>query len=164
MPSWTLSLGDLNEEGYSLAVDISGNLYLTGFTISSSITFDTVTFPFPAGGKNALFIIKYDPLGNILCSSELASGGVDKNEITTDAFGNTYICGNFAGVNPLIVGDNNLSLTALSGGSNFFLGKYSCCDSMKVGISENVTILAGEKTTLSVTGTATYRWTPSLST
>ncbi len=130
------SVGLNGNVGYSVATDASGNVYITGkFSEAgvSSITFGSITLPFPAGSTpipgatDPMFIVQYDSTGNVRCASALASGGDDKSGVATDAFGNAYIGGDFM-INPFIVGTDTLPLTG--GIEDVFIAKYTCCNNV----------------------------------
>ncbi len=74
--------GDESEDAYDIALDNSGNIYITGFTES-----------FGAGNYDA-FIAKFNSAGNSL--NNITWGGSDAdqgNAITLDESGNIYITG-----------------------------------------------------------------------
>ena len=87
----------------AVTTDAAGNVYATGNFTSATITFGTYTLSnatFTEYPKN-LFLVKYDPFGNVLWA--VAPGywpdndyfELDPAAITTDAGGNVYICGIF---------------------------------------------------------------------
>jgi hypothetical protein len=138
---WAKSAGGTGSDaGFCTATDDSGNVYVSGGFLSSSITFDSHTLLFPTGANDPMFLVKYNASGEVLCASVLASGGDDQNGVTTDAFGNAFVGGDFATVNPFIVGSDSLPLT---GSETIFVAKYYC------GLLENVNEISnGEKATL----------------
>ena len=89
-------LGGSNQDvGNGIAVDISGNAYVTGLT--DSIDFPTTPGAFQItfkGGRDA-FITKLNPAGNALAYSTYL-GGSNQDEIfgiAVDASGNAYVTG-----------------------------------------------------------------------
>jgi hypothetical protein len=80
---WQRTLGGANTDyGYGIAVDGSGNVYITGITASSG-----------AGGFDVL-IAKYDTSGTIQWQRTLGGAGNDiGNDIVVDGSGNLYITG-----------------------------------------------------------------------
>src|ERR1019366_7986565 len=118
---WAKRAGGTNTDvGYSVSVDLSGNVFVTGNFSGSNITFGSYTFTSPVGYNYPLFIVKYDGNGNVLCGSTLASNM--GNGISVDSFGNAYVCGDF-GANPFAVGADTLLPTC---GYNIFVAKYRC--------------------------------------
>lgn len=102
--------------GYSLCVDVSGNVYVAGGFNDSQITFDSITIttpPWPAS-LDPIFVVKYDPNGNALCGSSLISGGDDLMGICTDN-SNVYVASDFT-LSPFFVGPDSLFMT---GGAEF---------------------------------------------
>jgi gliding motility-associated-like protein len=128
---WARSAGGTkDDEGYCLAADVLGNIYLSGGFTSSSITFGSITLPFPAGGIDPMVIVKYDSAGTALCASALPSGGdigpytynSFGNGIATDAYCNVYTGSDF-NINLFNVGADTLLLT---GTKSVFVAKYTC--------------------------------------
>ena len=100
--------GSSDDVGYSIAIDISDNAYITGRTSSDD-------FPVQAGIQisksldyDAAFVTKLDPTGTNLLYSSYVGGSKDDTaqDIAVDISGNIYITGNtrshdFPTVNPL---------------------------------------------------------------
>jgi hypothetical protein len=89
------------DAGHSTATDIYGNVYVAGYFNSSTITFGTVTLTKTNSISSSynMFLIKYDPAGNVLWATKAGGkGGNDQpNGIVTDGNGNVYLtglCGN----------------------------------------------------------------------
>ncbi len=146
--------GIMDEIGYSLSTDPTGNIYSTGSFQSSSFNFGTYTMTFPPGANDPSFIVKYDPNGNVLCASALASGGDDNNGVAADASGNAYTTGDFYVVNPFIVGSTSLPRT---GTEDVYVAKYTCNTVLNVAATSTNPLCNGQ-----CTGTATAN--PSLGT
>ncbi len=106
--AWTAQIGTVNgEESHSVAVDASGNAYITGSTWGD------------LGGANAghsdAFLTKFDASGNELWSQQVGSVGYDYSySVAMDASGNAYITGNTGGD---LAGAN-------AGGRDAFLTKF----------------------------------------
>jgi uncharacterized repeat protein (TIGR01451 family) len=89
--------GTLSEEGNAIALDASGNAYVTGFTVSSN--FPTANALQPTKGDNVegtdAFITKLNATGSALVYSTYL--GADSNDlgraIAVDASGNAYVGG-----------------------------------------------------------------------
>jgi hypothetical protein len=92
---WAKSAGGYNnDEGLSIVADASGNSYVTGRFFSSSITFGSITLPL--WGSCNVFVVKYDPGGNVVWAKRPAGNAVG-NSIAHDIYGNSYVTGNFGG-------------------------------------------------------------------
>ncbi len=117
---WAKSIGGADyDEGCSIATDGSGNVYVTGYFCSPSITFDPYTLT-NAGGVN-IFIVKYDANGNVLWAKSAGGPGYDKaNGIATDPKGNVYITGGFESQ---FISFGSITLTN-SGDGDIFIAKY----------------------------------------
>jgi hypothetical protein len=111
--------GSAFDKGNSIFTDVSGNILVTGFFISSSITFGTTTLT-NAGTAN-FFIVKYDAGGNVLWAK---SGGGSANDestnVSTDVSGNILVTGVF---NSPSITFGTTTLTN-AGISDIFLVKY----------------------------------------
>jgi hypothetical protein len=81
---------------YAVATDASGNIFMTGYFNSSTIKFGSYTLT-NAGAGDDIFIVKYDPNGNVLWAR--GAGGAGNFEeaygLATDAVGNVYACGGY---------------------------------------------------------------------
>ncbi len=112
--------GSAADAGNAIAVDSSGNAYVTGFT--SSINFPTKNPLQPAlGGSSDAFVAKLDPTGSLIYSTFLGgSVGDFGNAIAVDASGNAYITG---GTNSANFPTKNPLQAALGGASDAFVAK-----------------------------------------
>jgi hypothetical protein len=110
--------GSAADEGFSVAVDASGNAYITGRATSSD--FPTVgPFQSAPGSKIDAFVAKLNAAGNALVySTYLGGSGVDLGHgITVDKDGNAYVVGNTESTDfPLV---NPLDSTANTAGNGF---------------------------------------------
>ncbi|NBB20587.1 hypothetical protein GVN20_14570 [Runella sp. CRIBMP] len=93
---WVKSAGGMGTEwGQEIAVDASGNVYITGH-YTDTIAFENITFT--SAGNSDLFIAKYNTNGIIQWVR--SAGGPNNdwgNSIALDAAGNAYITGHFQG-------------------------------------------------------------------
>jgi hypothetical protein len=111
-------------EGWNVASDFSGNLFITGTIYDTLVSFDSIILYNPnyvpmANNPNA-FIAKYDSNGNIQWAKNAAGSGQSlAYGIATDAQGNVYLTGNFFGF--LSFGFDTLSY---QGGDDIFLVKF----------------------------------------
>ncbi|HTB32465.1 MAG TPA: T9SS type A sorting domain-containing protein [Bacteroidia bacterium] len=89
-PSIT-SYGELNEN--SIATDTAGNVYIAGEFVDS-ITFGTTTL---SGRGCFVFLVKYDPNGNVVWAKQSTSSQYGNNGagVATDKAGNIYVTGFF---------------------------------------------------------------------
>jgi hypothetical protein len=99
--------GSKNDSGFGIAVDITGNAYVTGATTSTN--FPTVSpFQRTLRGGNDVFVSKINPSGSALVYSSYLGGSADDYgySIAVDLGGNAYVTGltlstNFRTVKPL---------------------------------------------------------------
>ena len=99
VPGWIWAkIPHITDQGQcnSVATDPTGNIYITGYFGSDSITFGAFTLYNQASGAN-MFLVKYDPTGNVLWAK---SGGLqnlcEANAVTTDVDGSVYITGYYS--------------------------------------------------------------------
>lgn len=116
---WAKNAGGTgNDAGTTICADASG-AYVTGYFNSASIVFGTFTLT--SSGAEDIFIVKYDPSGNVLWAK--SSGGPNGDEgwgVTKDGLGNIYFSGRF--FSPSIsIGTYTLSN---NGNSDMYLTKF----------------------------------------
>ena len=87
-----------NGVGYSVASDLSGNTYVTGYFVDT-ISFGGTMLQSVNTGTPDVFLVKYDPNGNVLWAkqSNLNTGFGYAYSVATDAAGDAYITGIFWG-------------------------------------------------------------------
>lgn len=113
--------GSMNDRGISVTTDIAGNVYLTGYFYSPTITFGTYTFT-NAGNVGDIFIVKYDPSGNVLWATKEGSAGLEiPYAIHVDATGNITVAGRFSS-SSITFGTTTLRQ---AGSMDIFVVKYS---------------------------------------
>lgn len=124
---WVRQLGgDSYETGFSVAVDSSDNVYVTGY-FGGTADFDpgVGTTNLTAAGNNDAFVVKLDSAGSLLWAKQL--GGSDNEygqSVAVDADGNVYCTGYFWGTVDFDTGPGTVNLTAL-GSTDAFLTKFS---------------------------------------
>jgi len=104
--------------GNGIATDIFGNSYITGY-FSTIVSFGSHTLV-SAGGVD-IFLVKYDPLGNVLWAKSAGGAGADGGYgVAVDAFGNVCITGYFSS-SPFMIGAFTFTN---AGGDDIFIAKY----------------------------------------
>lgn len=104
-----------------MSVGVNGNVFVTGFFTSSTITFGSITLT--NTGSADMFIIKYDANGNVLWAKGIGGtvgGGEGGNSVSADKYGNVFVTGNF--YSPTIT----FGSTTLTNAGNYdmFIAKY----------------------------------------
>ncbi len=119
---WAKSAGGSGaDSATSIATDNAGNLYVTGYFNSSSITFGTTTLTNASAGTNDIFIVKYDASGNVKWAKRAGGTSDDNiNDIAIDINNNIYITGNFTS-SSLLFGSTTLTNV---GANDIFYAKY----------------------------------------
>src|SRR5690606_29962600 len=94
-----ISAAGQNDAAYAVSTDASKNVYVTGL-FTGTVDFDpsAATANLVSAGSNDMFVAKYDPNGKYIWAKRVGGPGVDAGYgIQSDAAGNTYIAGYFAG-------------------------------------------------------------------
>jgi hypothetical protein len=105
------------EVGRGIAVDGSGNCFITGY-FNGTAVFDSTTLT--SSGAYDVYIAKYDANGNFQWANKAGSSGEDfARNVAIDGNGNSYITGTFKG----IASFGSTTLTS-SGLEDLFIAKY----------------------------------------
>ncbi len=115
--------GNDDEEGRGISTDASGNVLVTGFFTSPTISFGTTTLNNidNTGNTSDIFLVKYDPLGNVLWAKRAGGMSTDYGySVSADPNGNVFVTGYFT--SPTII----FGITTLTnaGGPDIFIVKY----------------------------------------
>lgn len=113
--------GISNDYTYGICNDMDGNVYITGYFQSPTITFGSVSLT-NTSTYSDIFVIKYDSAGNVLWAQS-ATGSLSEMSygICSDDEGNVYITGTFGYSSNIIFGSDTL---INRGGYDIFLAKY----------------------------------------
>ncbi len=86
--------GGSDDSGSSIAIDNSGNVYVTGTTASANFATQNPAYPNNKGLAD-IFVTKIDPTGaNIVYSTYIGGSGLDRADgIAVDASGNAFVVG-----------------------------------------------------------------------
>ncbi|MBS1637054.1 MAG: SBBP repeat-containing protein [Bacteroidetes bacterium] len=117
-PLWATGFGASgNDYANAIAEDGSGNVFVGGYFVSSTLTLASSTLT--NAGSNDAYLAKLDGSGNPLWGLRIGGTGSDVLQtICTDPSGNAYVAGYFA--NTVVIGTNTLTS---SGGSDIFVAK-----------------------------------------
>jgi hypothetical protein len=86
--------GSSNDQGFGIAVDSTGNAYVTGSTVSSNFPVSSAPLRATRAGVTDAFVTKLSPGGTLLYSTFLGGSGDDAgNAIAVDTAGNAYVVG-----------------------------------------------------------------------
>ena len=124
---WAQKIGGIGEDkANSIAVDASGNVYVSGKFNSSTLNLNN-GINLNNNGSIDAFIAKYNSSG--LCQWAQKIGGIggtisDYNtSISLDLVGNVYIAGEFS--SPILTFNNGISLTNTYSSSDAYFSKYN---------------------------------------
>lgn len=117
--------GTSTDKANSIAVDGSGNIYITGF-FNGTVDFDPslATQTLISNGGNDIFIAKYDNLGNYVFAKSIGGTSIDEAlSLSLDPSGDIILTGYFNNTVDFDPGPGIQNLTA--NGSDAFFSKYS---------------------------------------
>jgi hypothetical protein len=144
--------GTINDVGYGIATDTSGNVVVTGSYNAAVTAFNqgpsgsgVVTLSF-SGGQDT-FVAKYSSAGAVLWATRIAASGNDIGRgIATDTSGNVLVTGNYSTATVTIFNQGGTTGTTLPvvGGDDCFVVKYNPDGfiSLPVPASSNVLVSA----------------------
>jgi len=119
---WTKQAGgEGNNSGRSIAIDSSGNSYVTGYFLCN-VTFGSTTLT--SSGYDDIYIVKLNTDGNWLWAKQAGGASfhsVVSTGIATDCSGNNYVTGYFNGT----VSFGATSLTSSEDSTDIFVAKLS---------------------------------------
>ncbi len=128
---WAFNLGGTSgDEGFAIAVDSSGNCYVTGYFQGTNIDFDPpggTALLTSASGSADIFVAKYNSSGIYQWALNVGGTGADGGRgIAVDGSGNCYVTGDFQGAsidfNPL---GGAVLLSSSAGSRDIFVAKYN---------------------------------------
>jgi hypothetical protein len=125
-PVYSTNIGgsSAGSAGASIAVDASGNAYVTGNTGSTNLPTTAGAFQTSLAGTYNAFVVELNPGGLALVYSTHLGGGAQDfgGSIGVDTLGNAYVAGLTASANfPTTVGAFQ---RALAGSQNVFVAKF----------------------------------------
>ena len=149
---WAKSMGGTNDDnGASISVDGSGNVYTTGY-FHGNVDFDPGpgTSNLTSAGSIDIFISKLDASGNFIWAKSMGGTGPDgTSSITVDGSGNIYTTGSFQGTvdfdpgvgtsNLITAGSNDIFISKLDAAGNFIWAKSMGGTTGQVG-SSSITV------------------------
>jgi hypothetical protein len=156
--------GSGNDECRAIAIDGSGNAYITGNTESTNYDITPGAFQTTNGGGKDVFVSKLNSTGTGLIYSTYIGGTNDDigDGIAIDGSGNAYITG-YTNSSDYDITPGAFQTTKV--GTDVFVTKLSLCalpPSQPGSISGNNNVCAGSTQTYSVasvSGASSYTWT-----
>ncbi len=161
---WAKQLGGSSDDnGYSIALDVTGNVYTSG-SFNGTGDFDpgVAVVNLTSAGSDDAFISKLDPAGNFMWAKQLGGSINDISEaIAVDALDNVYTTGFYNGSADFDPGVGTFSLTSL-GGNDIFVQKMIQCPTpsspTNITLPANQNICSGTSASLSASGSGTINW------
>ena len=115
--------GSSDEYGYSCMPDVSGNVYLSGKTKSSTGIASTVAHQTTNGGGTDAFLVKFDASGTRLWGTYYGgTSDEDGRSCTIDATGNVYLAGGTLSSNAIAT--SGAHQTTAGGSNDAYLAKF----------------------------------------
>ena len=166
---WAKNLGGiLYDEGYSVAVDASGNVLTTGL-FAGTADFDpgAGTSNLTSAGNADIFISKLNASGNFVWAKNMGAASEDDgSSIAVDALGNVYTTGDFNGTvdfdpgigtyNLISAGSYDVFVSKLDASGNFIWAKNIGGTTNDFGSSISVDISGNVYTTGNFEGTGDF--------
>lgn len=166
---WAKQIGGTSlDEGRSIALDNSGNVYTNGI-FSGTVDFDpgVGTVNLLSTGINDVFISKLDGSGNFVWAKQFDVDLFDGKSLVLDGGGNVYTTGSFTGTvdfnpgagtsNLFSVGQEDAFISKLDASGNFIWAlKLSGTGGDERGYSISVDVSSNVYTTGSFVGTADF--------
>ena len=123
--------GSATEYGWGICTDDSGNLYVTGYTVSTNFPMQTLTGAYNqttyGGGTRDAFILKFNSSGARIWATYYGGSDIDNGYyICTDNSGNLYVSGETRSTNfptQTLTGAYNQSV--LGGSQDVFILKFN---------------------------------------
>lgn len=120
--------GTGGESATGIAVDASGNVYVTGWFASDTLSIGTTMLLNSGTASSDLFMAKLDPSGNEMWAFSKGSTGNDRGQdICVDASGNIFVTGWYA--SPSINFGNGPLTNSGSGTNDIFVVKFNSAGS-----------------------------------
>lgn len=124
--SWAKQIGGtLKDEAYSLKLDNSSNVIITG-TFAGSVDFDpnTGTSNLVSVGSQDIFILKLSSAGNLVWAKSIGSTTADNGmAVTTNSNNDIFVTGDFSGSADFDPSTTNNITLAAAGGKDLFVLK-----------------------------------------
>ena len=167
---WAVRFGGSSiDAGLSIATDISGNVYTTGY-FGNTADFDPGAgiCNFTSAGYNDIFVSMMDANGNFIWAKQFGGTNDDQGlSMTVDDSANSYITGYFQGTvdfdsdpvgvyNLTSLGSSNIFITKLDANGNFVWAKQFGGTSSCAGLSLALDSAANVYTTGRFMGTADF--------
>ena len=116
---WVKQAGSTDyDEGAAIAVDSSGNIYMTGY-FKGTAAFGNRTLI--SSGDRDIFTARYNSSGDLVWVKQAGGSGEDNSSsVTADSMGNIVVTGSFSGTASF----GNTTLVS-KGGSDIFTAKYA---------------------------------------
>lgn len=149
--------GSMTDEAKALAIDTSGNIYLTGH-FAGTVDFDpgASTYTLTSGSSlNDMFVLKLNTAGNFVWARQIGNGisssGVQGWDIAVDLNHKVYTTGNFyqtidfdpsaigtVSMTPTPAGSGDIFVSVLDSAGNFVLAKQMGGNDFNTDIGEAV--------------------------
>ena len=136
---WARIAGGYYGLGYSITVDVCGNVWVSG-AMYYSLNFHGNILNAVPSISDPMFTAEYDNTGNYVTSMALSSGGDDQVNIVVDNRGSFYLNGDYYLTQMVFASD---SLTDSSGSERLFIAKYKYNPTFPLPYAGIITGLSG---------------------
>lgn len=121
---WAKTFGGVDGDAATgITADASGNVVVTGWFASASITFGSTVLSNSGTASSDFYMVKFDASGNVLWAKSAGSTGNDRGQdLSTDASGNIFVTGWYS--SPTINFGNGTLTNTGSATNEIFVVKY----------------------------------------
>jgi len=123
---WAQAFGgsDGDDEALGVAVDGSGNVFVTGYFQSTSIAFGATTLTNAASGAFDMFVVKLNSAGSVRWAKRAGGAGDDQGvAVAADKHGSVFVGAIFTSTS-VVVGSTTLNNASSSATNDILIAKY----------------------------------------
>jgi len=123
---WGTYYGGATTQGFSVANDTHGNVYISGYTNASTNIASANAYQSTLGGSNDGYLAKFDTAGNFKWGTYYGGTGSEiQKGVTIDNFGNPIISGNTTSATGISTINNGTYQSTYAGAQDGYMAKFT---------------------------------------